>query len=287
MPRSEVFLSLADELLSLLHCPACSGRDWDLRADGLDDLARLEGTLCCVTCGLAFAASGGVLDLVPEIIDGRRADLERRILSPPLLRLYEETFRNIPTPIASEIRGADRMGWIESHVPSREVERVVDFGCGRGRDLVLMQEQVSPSVAVGIDVSRALLSEAATRARLAGQKNVAFLRAKLEKLPLEPAVFDWANCYGVLHRLSQSDRSLAELASLLRPEGVFTCLTTQRLPSGPMELGQRFLGDVARVEFFEDWRLAEMFDSAGLEVIDTKPFGAVVLVAARRRKGGR
>lgn len=280
-------MSLADELISLLRCPACSGRDWDLRAKGLDDLPRLEGTLCCVTCGLAFAARGGVLDLVPEIVEGRRADLERRIASPPLLRLYEETFRNIPTPIASDIRGADRMGWIEEHAPAQVIERIVDFGCGRGRDLVLMQEQTSPALAVGIDVSRALLSEAATRARLAGRKNTAFLIANLENLPLEPVSFDWANCYGVLHRLTHCDQSLPDLAELLRPGGVFTCLTTLRLPAGPMEVGQRILGGVAQVEFFEEERLSEMFEDAGLELIRMKPFGAVVLVAARRRREKR
>jgi hypothetical protein len=86
----------------------------------------------------------------------------------------------------------------------------------------------------------------------------------------------------VLHRLGDPASSLAGLAALLRPGGVFTCLTTLRLGDGPMEVGQRVLGRVARVHFFARDDLEGMFGRAGLEITDMKPFGAVVLVAARR-----
>jgi SAM-dependent methyltransferase len=220
--------------------------------------------------------------MVPEIVEGRRADLRRRLESPPLLRLYEETFRHIPTPIASDIRGADRIAWIKDHAPAGPVERVVDLGCGRGRDLVVMRNERSPRLAVGIDSSRALLSGAATNARLAQHTGFAFVRADLQRPPLGTDLFDWANCNGVLHRLGDPASSLAGLAALLRPGGVFTCLTTLRLGDGPMEVGQRVLGRVARVHFFARDDLEGMFGRAGLEITDMKPFGAVVLVAARR-----
>jgi ubiquinone/menaquinone biosynthesis C-methylase UbiE len=251
----------------------------------MDDLPRLEGTICCQDCGLAFSARGGVLDLVPEITEGRRADLKRRIVSPPLRRLYEETIRHMPTPLASSITDEDRVRWILDHAPTEQVERVIDLGCGRGLDLELMERAVSPSLAVGIDLSRASLSEAATRARLAGRRNVAFLRADLEQLPLQPGLFDWANCFGVLHRLARPVVALERLSALLRPRGVLTCLTSLRLPEGPMEKGQRALGWAARVHFFEEGPLRQMLEVSDLERIELEPFGAVALLAAHRIDG--
>ena len=275
-------MSLVDELITHLTCPGCSSKQWDLRAAGVDDLPSLEGTLCCGNCGQAFAARGGVLDMVPEIVEDRLTAVRRRIESPPVARLYEETFRHVFTPLSSTLRTAERSEWLREHAPTDGVRAIVDFGCGRGSDLELMREASPSELALGIDLSTVLLAEAARSAREGGHKNMAFIRANLEALPFDGALFGWGSCYGVLHRLSNPRAALAKAAALLLPGASFTCLTTMKLPSGVVHVGQQMLGAVARVHVFSRDDLKAMFEAASLELLDMKTFGPVALLTGRR-----
>lgn len=269
----------------MLRCPGCSSQSWDLRADGVDDLPRLEGTLCCCTCGLAFDARGGVLDMVPGIVEDRVSALRQRLESPPVANFYEERLRHLFTPLASPLRAPERAAWLRDHAPAAGARAVVDFGCGRGADLEVMREAASPRLALGIDLSHVLLAEAARTAREQERPNVAFLRANLEELPLVGPRFAWASCYGVLHRLRRPGPALAALASLLEPGARFTCLTTVRLPPGALALGQHALGAVGRVHVFGRDDLEVMVRGAGLELEELRSYGPVALLAGRRAQG--
>jgi SAM-dependent methyltransferase len=278
-------MSLADELISLLRCPGCSSQSWDLRADGVDDLPRLEGTLCCCNCGQAFDARGGVLDMVPGIVEDRVSALRRRLESPPVAKLYEERLRHLFTPLASPLRAPDRAAWLRDHAPAAGVRAVVDFGCGRGVDLEVMRDAATPKLALGVDLSQVLLAEAARTARERERPNVVFLRADLEDHPLVGPRFAWASCYGVLHRLGRPRQALASLAALLEPGAPFTCLTTVRLPRGGLALGQHALGAIGRVHVFDRDDLEVMVRDAGIELEELRSYGPVALLAGRRAQG--
>lgn len=275
-------VSLADELITFLRCPGCSRQQWDLRAKGVDELPRLEGTLCCGNCGQAFAARGGVLDMVPEIVEDKLTALRRRFESPPMARLYEETLRHLFTPLASPLRSTDRTAWLRAHAPAEAVRAIVDFGCGRGGDLEVMQDVTASELALGIDISQVLLAEAAQAARHAGRKNVVFIRAHLENLPFRGDHFGWASLYGVLHRLKRPREALATIASLLEPQAPVTCLTTYRLEGDALALGQRALGGVGRVHLFDRDDLEGMFDDASLDLTELETYGPVALLAGKR-----
>lgn len=220
--------------------------------------------------------------MIPEVVEDKLSALRRRIESPPMARLYEETLRHLFTPLASPLRFADRASWLRQHAPSQNVHALIDFGCGRGSDLEVMQEASSPELALGIDISQVLLAEAARAARQAGRKNAAFIRANLEALPFDGAVFGWSSCYGVLHRLRHPAQTLASIASLLEPGAQVTCLTTFRLAEGALSLGQQALGSVGRVHLFSRDDLEAMFRDASLEMTDFRTFGPVALLAGGR-----
>jgi SAM-dependent methyltransferase len=278
-------LSLARSLVSLLRCPGCLHQTWDLRATGEDDLARLEGTLCCGNCGQAFAAHGGVLDMVPGIVEDRLSALRRRLESPPVAKLYEERLRHFLTPLSSSLRADARADWLRSSRPRGEVRALVDLGCGRGADLRTMLESCRPKLAVGVDLSHVLLAEAAREARAASLENVVFVRANIADLPFRDASFGWASAFGVLHRLEQPAAVLQRIASILEPEAVFTCLTTHRLEGGSKSLGQHLVGRLGQIHLFDRERLEVMLDEACLELQRLEPFGSVSLLTARRCQG--
>lgn len=121
--------------------------------------------------------------------------------------------------------------------------RILDAGCGNGRNLDLFLARGDPVVAV--DRER----EALTRLRERGARwasrpgDLQLLRAALEGLPLAPEAFDTVLAVAVLHFLpgeAALARCLEELWRVLRPGG----LLFMRLASSiGMEDRVRSLGD--------------------------------------------
>lgn len=93
--------------------------------------------------------------------------------------------------------------------------RVLDLGCGSGRDLKWLSQRGFESV--GIDWSRAMLNEA--RQRTDALLTLGDLRA----LPFADATFDgvWSNASMVHLGPAELHRALVEVERVLRPGGVF------------------------------------------------------------------
>lgn len=223
--------------------------------------------------------------MVPGIVEDRVSALRRRLESPPVARFYEESIRHAFTPLSSPLRAGARSGWLRDHGPAGEVRSVVDLGCGRGHDLRLMAKACNPKLAVGVDLSQVLLAEAARAARTESLPNVAFVRSNITDLPFIDASFGWANIYGLLHRVETPKQTMEQIAALLEPEGVFTCLTTHRLKHGSKGLGQRIISQVGRIHLFSRGDLESMLEEGNMELDELSPFGTVALLAAHRNQG--
>lgn len=102
----------------------------------------------------------------------------------------------------------------------RGVERVLDAGCGTGRDTQLLLELAPDASVVAVDGSRAMLEQ--LRIRMADQSHrVEILHADLTKpLPLEGHV-DAAYSVAAFHWISDHDALFRNLAGVLRPGGQF------------------------------------------------------------------
>jgi len=113
--------------------------------------------------------------------------------------------------------------------PLLEGCRVLDLGCGAGRDVYLLSQLVGPSGSVvGVDMTAEQLAVArehqAFHAESFGFANVAFLEGRIEQLEaldLEPASFDLVVSNCVLNLSADKGAVLAGLRGLLKEGGEF------------------------------------------------------------------
>jgi len=94
----------------------------------------------------------------------------------------------------------------------------LDAGCGGGRCAIALS-LCGASRVVGIDISRAAVSDAACRAKKMGARTVQFRVASVEKIPFPASSFDFVVCNGVLHHTVHPERVLAEVSRVLKPGG--------------------------------------------------------------------
>jgi len=101
--------------------------------------------------------------------------------------------------------GADRVG------------TYVDLGTGTGRMLELFAPQADE--AIGIDLSREMLSFARANLGQAGLDHVQVRQGDISRLPLPDASADLVTLHQVLHFLTDPARAIAEAVRLLKPDG--------------------------------------------------------------------
>jgi SAM-dependent methyltransferase len=102
--------------------------------------------------------------------------------------------------------------------------RVLEAGCGTGAQTVILAGRSPEAKFTSIDVSGRSLAEAARQVRLAGWKNVRFLRADIVRLPFPPSCFDHVFVCFVLEHLSDPARALEALMAVLKPGGTLTVI---------------------------------------------------------------
>lgn len=94
-------------------------------------------------------------------------------------------------------------------------ERVLDAGCGTGRDLAVLLEGHPGVSAVGVDASASMLVQARERLAPFGER-VDLVQADLTALPaLEPV--DAVMSVAAFHWIADHDALFASLASVMRP----------------------------------------------------------------------
>ncbi len=100
-------------------------------------------------------------------------------------------------------------------------ERLVDLGCGRGRDVVRAAGRVGPTgSATGVDRSEAMLARA--RASLPPIfPNVRFVRSDLERLELPDASADVVISNCTINHAPDKEAVFREIRRVLRPGGRF------------------------------------------------------------------
>ncbi len=115
----------------------------------------------------------------------------------------------------------ERYGWRDAVALQRFLggcERILDAGCGVGRDVVWYRSLAPASALVaGVDISTSVdhaMANAGPDAR------ILLAQADLAQLPFAPDYFDFVACDQVLHHTHDPHASFRHLVSRVRPGGV-------------------------------------------------------------------
>ncbi len=107
--------------------------------------------------------------------------------------------------------------WLEAlkaSIPAREVESVLDLGCGTGRFTSALGEAYGCQV-FGVEPSAAMLEVASSR----GEPQVVWKQGGAEDIPLESSSVDLVFMSQVFHHLADPRRALDEIRRVLTPSG--------------------------------------------------------------------
>jgi len=102
-----------------------------------------------------------------------------------------------------------------------DAKTVVDLGCGDGKLLELLAEQRPQLQLIGIDTSPEELALARVRNL---PENVRLVEADAAAMPLDDASADAAVCHMALMLFDNVSRVVAELARVIRPNGLFAAV---------------------------------------------------------------
>lgn len=100
----------------------------------------------------------------------------------------------------------------------RAGDAVLDAGCGTGRALPALRAAVGPrGTVLGADLTAAMLEAAAHAGR---DRSGPLLQADAARLPVRTRALDAVFAAGLIAHLPQPERDLAELARVVRPDGL-------------------------------------------------------------------
>jgi ubiquinone/menaquinone biosynthesis C-methylase UbiE len=129
--------------------------------------------------------------------------------------VYDAFVRPFSTPIFDEALEEIRP-WL------RPDSRLLDAGCGAGRELQRMARDVPHGEVVGIDLAAGMVNAAWASARAHGLTNVAFFQSDVGALPdVFTGAFDLVYNSLAHHHYPEPAKAAAEILRVLRPGGVY------------------------------------------------------------------
>jgi SAM-dependent methyltransferase len=126
-------------------------------------------------------------------------------------------------PGIAAIQPSQCVQWAVEQFRQRGARRVLDLGCGAGRDTAVLAQYL-PAV-IGVDAAEAGLVLASQQAILQ-QRHTPLLQADARCLPFRPASFDGVYCFGLLHEfvgvraVEDVQHVMNSVHAVLKPGGV-------------------------------------------------------------------
>jgi SAM-dependent methyltransferase len=126
----------------------------------------------------------------------------------------------------------------------RDVDILV-AGCGTGYPALGLALGLSGARVLAVDISRVSLAYAARKAAECGADNISFAVADILTIDRLPQRFDFIDCSGVLHHMSDPAAGLRSLCALLHPCGVIKVALYSERGRAAEIAAQRFVQDRA------------------------------------------
>lgn len=158
----------------------------------------------------------------------------------------------------------------------RPGEIVVDLGSGGGLDVFLAAKMVGPTgLAIGIDMTAAMIERARENARAAGYENVEFYRSTIDRIPLPDASVDCVISNCVVNLAPDKPAVFREIARILKPGGrvaLTDIALKQELPPAIAQSLAAYVGCIAGAIPIDEYRAGLL--AAGFEHVEVIDSGA-------------
>lgn len=233
----------------------------------------------CPSCGQVYPLlPSGAVDFIGNAADLHLSLAQAIAHSPGFAWGYERLWRPWALSLLTgENFGAEREGQILREWVG-EADPVLDVGTTGGYWSRLLLAADPERTVVGLDNAAGVLAEAAQQAQPQWH-HYSLIRACAERLPLASATFGAVISGASLNELPL-EASLAEIARVLKPGGVFVSMHSQRVAGWGHTL-QQWLG-VTGLRFFSESELQQHLQQVGLQLDRYLSFGWVAFARAVR-----
>jgi ubiquinone/menaquinone biosynthesis C-methylase UbiE len=207
----------------------------------------------------------------------------------PSFSYLESQPRNWRKELASHERfAAQIVQQLRGLTGSTKYRRVLDVGCGMG-DLVLAFSKRA-SIAVGIDPDPLFIKAAKLKAAYLQRKRARFVRARAECIPFSDDYFDLVLSNTTLEQVMSVEKSLAEMARVLKPggwmyivapnyfwiwEGHYMLFMPPLFPKPLFKLYARLAGKdpefIQHINYLTPWRVERTMRKLGLRFKNLSP----------------
>ena len=183
--------------------------------------------------------------------------------------------RQALVPIAAHMKGRDQ----------RNVS-LLDVATGTGRFLTFVKDNWPKLNVTALDLSDAYLEHA--RKELKAWRDVRFLEANAEQIPLTSECQDIVTCIYLFHELPPDVRTVvaAEIARVLKPGGLFVLVDSIQPGDTPgFEALTEFFPQAFHEPYYDDylkWDISKAFTAAGLTIMSSTPAFLSKVVAFRK-----
>jgi ubiquinone/menaquinone biosynthesis C-methylase UbiE len=184
-----------------------------------------------------------------------------------------------------------------NHGKAQSGEICVDLGSGRGNDVLRMAEEVGETGhAYGIDISKGMLEKAKKTAEKLDITNATFIKAELEKLPLDDQQADLVISNCTINHAEDKQSVWNEVFRILKKGGRFVVSDIYSLEDVPQEfrddpqmVAECWAGSVTKQTYFNQLAEAGFKDVTILEESEPYEKGKIKVVSftisANRPKG--
>jgi SAM-dependent methyltransferase len=234
-------------------------------------------------------SADGYLDLLGDDSPPSAGPAQDLMLSRLLPMIYEGWWRPALGRLAKGVRGpsmGDEVAIAQDMLALEAAERVLDVACGTGAFTRAFARRVGSSgLAVGIDVSRTMLSHAAAETPR-GLDQVVYVRGDAEALPFRDHSFHAVCCFAALNLFGEPMRALDRFAAVLAPGGRLALFTSARARSASVRAFQSAITRPSGIRMFEQDELTDALEARGFTDIRRHLTGFTQFVEARRPSGG-